>query len=971
MKNSRLFTIPSHRAFAPTLAEWVLQNYGKKPEALSRVLILLPSRRAIRALREAFLRVSGGEALLLPQMEGMGDVDEKWLLRHARLSAEQLNQLQALPDAIAPLDRIWQLSDLVWRYRFAEEAKLTRQSQAIEMAQLLAEFLDELQREQCPWERFDALVPEDYAAHWQHTVRFLRIIREEWPQMLAENNRMDPWPRRNSLLELLAGCWRENPPDFPVIAAGSTGSIPAVSQLLQVIAGLPQGSVFLPGLDTQQDDESDAVLEESHPQYGLKQLLQKLETERRQVGLMPPDSAMTEREKWLSVALQPARTTAEWRSATLDVEAARAKTHMLECETIQQEALTVALLLRETLEYPAKTAALVTPNRELARRVQGQLRRWGVRIDDSAGKPLYKTVAATFLMLLWQAVEREMAPVALLALLKHPLLRLGRPAAEIRSLARRLEMTALRGLAPQSGVDITQKLAKDPELQRFVRQLEAALQPLIQMLRRDKLPLHSLIEAHIQVAESLSRDENNQELLWQGEAAEQLADFLRELQRIRQDGMPIPARDYGNTLHALLQTQTFRSAWGSHPRLHILSPMEARMQHYDRVILSDLNEGGWPSADTADPWLNRPMRQILGLPAPERRIGLLAHDFVQLACAAEVFFTRSTKVGGAVTLPSRFLERMQAVLEIRGGAGAVRQWKDHPVRQWAARMDQPEAAVRLARPVPNPPVAVRPRRLSVTRIEKLLRDPYSVYAQKILRLEPLEPLEKTPQAAEFGNAVHAALEQFLQGGDRSEAALLACGRQAFTPYAQAFVVEALWWPRFTRIAQWFLQQEWPDSCRVEIKGEWQFAAPAGPFTVEARVDRIDITEDGIALIDYKTGTPPSQKEIRLGLANQLLLAAVMAEQGAFGEELRHKPVLQLAYWQLSGGKNGGTVVAVKPEKDRDLEEYIREAAEKLPKLIARFDRPEVGYPAMPDGRHLLRYNDYEHLARSAEWSTTN
>jgi ATP-dependent helicase/nuclease subunit B len=399
--------------------------------------------------------------------------------------------------------------------------------------------------------------------------------------------------------------------------------------------------------------------------------------------------------------------------------------------------------------------------------------------------------------------------------------------------------------------------------------------------------------------------------------------------------------------------------------------MEARMLQCDRVVLGELNEGIWPAKTEAEPWLNRPMRKALGLPAPERQIGLLAHDFVTLAAMPEVFITRAEKSEGAAMVPSRFLQRMEAVLVLAGGS--IDAWRAQSWQQWAELIDEPtEHFPALAAPAPMPPLASRPRKLSVTAIERLIRDPYGIYAQKILQLKALDPLQQIPAGREFGDAAHKALENFVKGGGMQSAnpcaMLLAEGDKVFAEFGDAFMVEALWKPRFATIVEWVLQQEWPAQSLCEVEGEWVLQTPRGDFTVTARVDRLDVAPEGVSLIDYKTGTPPSQREIELGLANQLLLAAIMVQKGGFGAELAHHSIESLSYWHLSGGRKGGEIKTVKAPKESTLEAMIAYALEKLPSLLAKFDSLQTPYRSIPDIRNKPKYNDYAHLARISEWT---
>jgi ATP-dependent helicase/nuclease subunit B len=977
VKNQSLYNLDGGIPFARNLVAWALEEYASQPERLSRMLILLPSRRSIRTLQDAFSGQAEGRALLLPQMEGIGDIELPLILRHARLSKEQLESLQAIPTAVTPIKRLWWLSELVWEHRHHGVQSLTRMSQAMELARSLASFLDMMQREQCEWQALDNLVPDDYAEQWQHILDFLKVIRADWPEKLKQQAVTDPWVRRNRLLSVLADAWQQQPPDDPVIAAGSTGSVPATANLLKVIASLPQGKLILPGLEASCELED---LPESHPQFGLQQLLQQMGSAVHAVQQFPllyptekqgDASALAARKEWFSLAFLPAQATADWHKATLDSAKAVKDCYYLTCDNTAHEAATIALLLREALEDKEKTAALVTPNRTLARYVRSHLQRWDIHIDDSAGQPLLKTPAAVFLLLLWEAAYQPDSAVGMLSLMKHPLMLLGRKAGVIRPLVRKIERLALRKNYHVTPDSIRTLLSGEVECLAFYEQYQQAIAPLLALCedpwKAEGVEFKHLLQTHLQVAEQLSCNAEQNVQLWEGEAGEQLLKLLADMVEHTPPGYRLAAHDYQQMLQVMIGTAIFRSAWRGHPRLHILSPLEARLQYYDRVILADLNEGGWPAQAEEDPWLSRSMKHSLELPTQARKTGLMAHDLCQLAAMPELFLTRAEKDEGTMTVPSPFLLRLQAVLEIQGDEQSQQAWKGHPATGWAKSLNHVAGQKPIAseRPAPCPPLAARPRRLSVTALEKLMRDPYSIYARYILRLKPLDALQPVIGPAEFGEVVHSALEAWIQQPHRDQQTLLEIGRKQFSPFHHSPVVTTLWWERFQQIAAWVTVQEQGNMTLAEVKGEWCFELPAGPFRLQARTDRIDQSAEGFRVIDYKTGKAPKKKEMALGLANQLLLAALIASHGGFGESLRQVPLVALEYWELPSGKRAGAKVSVPLEG----EDALKDVQIKLMELLARFDIPTTPYMALPDSQYILRYHDYAHLARVSEWSS--
>lgn len=966
-----IYTISPDRGFAEVLAQELLARAEGKPEALARMRLLLPSRRAIRAMTDAFLKISQGRPMLLPQMQAVGDVDEEELQLTSGLALD-------IPPAISGSRRLLLLATLIWRFQQREYGPDIRFEQAVRLAGQLAEFMDEVQREERDLSTLSSLVTGELAAHWEITVDFLQIIIREWPKVLEAEGRIDSVTRRNLLLAALAAQWKATPPDYPIIAAGTTGSAPATGRLLAVIASLPQGMVVLPGLDSTMADADWRALDETHPQWGMAQLLERIGCPRdavEELGAAP--EAASPRVALLQGALRPAKRTDGWRESTLPWQGALEGCVRVDCATVQQEATAVALLLRDALDTPTKTAALVTPNRELARRVGAILRRFHVEIDDSAGVPLSRTPGAVFLQAALDVVTEGVSPVSLLALLKHPFAHLGLPAGEGHRLARQVEIHALRGVRRSGGFEsIVASIKENPSVIEkenliiFVERIANLLSPLTALREGSESPILRLMPVHLAVVEALSTRADGSIALWEGEAGETLRGFFQDLVASVAHLPEVSLASYAATLSALMQGKAWRPRFGLHPRLHILSPMECRLQRFDRVVLAGLNEGSWPADVGQDPWMSRPMRRDFGLQQPEQLIGLAAHDFYTLAAAGEVFLTRAEKEGGAATVPSRWLLRMEALLGATGGAEAKRAWvrEGEKWRQWAAELDVAAAVTPCEPPRPAPPLVARPRTLFVTHIETLLRNPYAVYARQILGLKALEPLDKEPGGAEFGNLVHAALEEYVKAGESGEEALLARGREALQPLMDRPGVAAIWWPRFERIARWIGEYEAQTrhevaSVAAETELQMGWVAPAGAVTLKARADRVETLKgDAQRVVDYKTGTV-AKKDIERGLSCQLLLTGAMILEAG-------KRIDDLQYWKLKGGREESmseSLADIAAKAGKPLDEWVVEVLGKIKRLLEEYDDASMPYLHCPVAEEAPSYNDYAHLARPQEW----
>jgi ATP-dependent helicase/nuclease subunit B len=975
-----VFTIPPDTSFVDALAKGVLDEAGASPQALLNYTILLPTRRACRALRDAFLRASDGASLLLPAMRPLGDVDEDELVLREMPDFGD----HTVPPAIPGLRRRLLLARLILGWE--STAGTVAVEQASQLAAELERLLDQVQTERLSFDGLKDLAPETYAVHWQKVLDFLKILTEHWPAIVDEQGGIDPAARRNQLLETLSRTWSESPPSGKVIAAGSTGTIPATADLLATIAVMPNGRVVLPGLMREADDETWGAIERdpSHPQHNLARLIDRLALKPSDVADWPHLDSRSNRSALIAEVMRPAETTQAWRALDSVPAGALDNVQRVDCADAAEEAGVIALILRQSLETTHKTAALVTPDRNLARRVAAELRRWDIEIDDSAGESLSATVPGSFLRLIVTMVDSGFAPAPLLSVLKHPLAAAGMAPVALRGMARTLERLVLRGPRPGAGIaGLRAALAAKTgaredfvAVDAFLDRLGALTAPLTERFADGTCALRTLLESHVTVAEHLAATESEagDTRLWAGDAGEVLARFFAELGEAAELLETVPAGSYGALLESLMLGATVRPRYGRHPRLTILGLLEARLQHADLVVLGGLNEGVWPPDPQPDPWLSRPMRERFGLPLPERRIGLTAHDFVQAFAAPEIILTRASKTDGQPTVPSRWLTRLDAVLR---SAGSSEEFYPpaSPWRDLRALLNKPKETIKIAPAAPCPPFDARPRQLSVTQVESWMRNPYAIYARHILRLRPLDPIDADPGAAERGTFIHDALDGFVKAypgalPQDALAQLLKVGEDAFGDALSRPAVRAFWWPRFVRIAQWFIAQETERrhslaTSTSELSGTLTITGTAKPFVLSAKADRIDtLTEGGYEIIDYKTGAVPRRDDINLGFSPQLALEAAIMREGGF-PALPAGSVRHLTYWRLSGGETAGGTHRLSGDADG-----LAEAAlDGLRALVAAFDDPQTPYAATPRPDWAPRFNDYAHLARIHEWSS--
>jgi ATP-dependent helicase/nuclease subunit B len=963
----RWFSIPAHRPFVEDLAVGLLRALGTEPEALADAVVLTPTRRGARALAEAFVKANGGKAVLLPQIRALGDLDE------GEPPFEPGDVALDLPPAISPSRRRFELARLV----AGNQDRIGRSldaAGALEMADALSGFLDS-----CQIEEIDALahlgglVEQEMARHFEQSADVLKIALEEWPRRLEALGVIDVSERRVALLRGLARKWREAPPDHPLIAAGSTGTAPATADLLAVIAAAPRGAVVLPGLDEGLAGEAWDQVGEQHPQGAMKRLLARAGVGRDQVlpWLDEADMRGRWRRRVINEALRPPEATKDWRDVIAALRAENADALELGMEGLtlttartEEEAASVcALLLREALETPGKTAALVTPDRALARRVSARLARWGIAADSSAGAPLAGFPAGVLLALIARSAADALDPVTLLALLKHPLCRLGEEPAR-----RRLEYKGLRGPRPRSWEKLFERLAEEPEAQALATELRDAVAPLVDLFDA-AAEASAAAAALVRSAEALAGQR-----VWAGPDGEAAAQLLAGMMTESEGLPPVTARQFAELIQTLLDRETLRTGGATHSRLRILGAIEARLVRADRLILAGLEDGVWPAAAPVDPFLSRPMREKLGLPPPERRLGLTAHDFAQAACAPEVVLVHSERREGAPAVESRWLWRLKTLAK---GAGVALPTRPE-VLDWARALDAPidpsPAALRTApRPRPTPPVEVRPRKLPVTGVERWVRDPYAIYARYILRLRPLERPDEPVEARARGSAIHTAFERFA--AEHPE--LAADSETRFAELLVECLIDAgIDEPRMAReralaanVAPWVLdfERRRRPGARliVEQQGELTIATGAGDFILTAKADRIELREGAADILDFKTGAPPTKKQVESGLSPQLTLTASILRGGGFADAGAVAPG-QLVYVRVSGGRTPGQDLVVC--EDAESHELTERAMEGLRRRIERFDDPATPYVSWAAPQFIHQFEgDYDHLARLWEW----
>ncbi|PLL14705.1 double-strand break repair protein AddB [Tabrizicola sp. TH137] len=971
----RLFHLPPGADFARGLVSGLrLRLTEQPPEAMARVTVYVNTTRMRRRVVEAFLE---GGAGFLPRLRLLTDIAEG-------------QPLPGVAAAVSPLRRRLELTQLISGL-LDRQPDLAPRAALFDLADSLAGLMDEMQGEGVAPERIAALDVSDHSAHWARTREFLRIVTP----FVSGAEAPDAETRQRLAVDGLTARWAADPPQDPVIVAGSTGSRGTTAALMEAVAKLPQGAIVLPGFDPHMPKETwdfldDAMTGEDHPQFRMRRMMERMsisaEAIQPWVDVEPPS---VERNRLISLSLRPAPVTDQWlregRALTDLVEATKTVT-LLEAETPRREAVSISLILRDAAERGV-SAALITPDRMLTRRVAAALDRWGILPDDSAGRPLALSAPGRLLRHVAGLMGAKLASDALLTLLKHPLVFSGGDRGQHLLHTRRLELRLRRdGPAFPTGHDLrlwARARAEKREETGLVLWADELASWIETASAVEEGPLAALIERHLDLTERIARGtaEAGSGGLWEKEAGVEARALMESLQRDADAGGEVTPEAYRDLFEAVIARGEVRETVLAHPGILILGPREAREQAAEIVILAGLNDGSWPRLPEPDPWLNRRMRKEAGLLLPERQIGLSAHDYQIAIAAPQVVLSRAARDAEAETVPSRWLNRLTNLMEglpEKRGPEALLAMRRRGA-EWlalASALEEPTEAQRAdprlraaRRPSPRPPVAERPKELSLTRISLLIRDPYAIYCRYVLNLKRLDPLRHAPDAALRGQILHKILERFVR--DRPENEMLPAAKARLMETAGATLEEmvpwpaarALWLARLARAADFFLAVDGRGGgTPVILERAGSVTVAPHDFRLIGTPDRIDRLPDGrLHILDYKTGSPPTQA-MQKAFDKQLLLAAAMAERDGF-PGLEASEVAQITYVGL--GSNP------KVEATEITPEITAEVWDGLRALVAHYADQSNGYTARRAVQKERFEGDYDHLSRFGEWDTTD
>ncbi len=995
-----IYSIDAGLPFVETLVNGVIERFGADddPLVLSRLLMILPTNRACRQVREMFARIYADKPLLLPRMVSLGNLEEEdlSLLIAAEFGMEALDEIAP---AIHPLRRQILLACLIQKMPGRGDSF----SQAMQLAQSLGHFMDQVHTEGLGLEALDDLVPDDLASHWQITLDFLKILKDAWPLILEEEGCIDGAKRRDLLIRALGALWRQSSPDFSVLAAGSTGSIPSTRDFLSIVQAFSNGYVVLPGLDRGLDTQVWENLPAFHPQVGLKKLLACAQVSLAQVEDWAEAKAASVIEGRHALARHvmcgPEEVSA-WQDLKLSaqdkkqIESALDGVSLYETANEREEAAVIASIFRHTLETEGKTATLISPDRLLARRVVSECQRWGIDVDDSAGEPFAKSKIASFLKMILEAVKGIDDPVCLLAMVKHTYFMFFKTDKSYLPVFRAFEKNVLRDSDTESYKNYVLRVVDDSQpgdpAYAFCYKIIQILFSVHQTVHlpngsENKFNMSDLVKIHLDLYGALSgqveSDMSLQDAIqWPDEHSHYAVNLFESLLQHSVSDHEITFTEYISLIDILFNSQALRPRYGVHPRLNILGQLEARMIDADVIILAGLNEGTWPADAVHDPWMSHYMRGSFGLPGNDQAMSLSAHDFVQGFCHCEVYLTRSVVVGGAPSLPSRWLQKIDIIVKSAGFS--QKEYRGHYYQMLLKMSETIDQAVMISRPEPRPPVSARPVRFSATHFEKWLENPYWLYASKILRLKKLADFSDNRINALRGIILHYAVEIFasVRGEDgfyeRGEALLMERAQKIYQKKVNNPSIWAFWEPQFHNIFEHLLRIEktWSKD-KIDLNSEaygvilWRINDV--DYEISCKADRLDLfqtdpavgEEKKAAILDYKTGGYFTDSNLKTGKYPQLLIEALILNRGGF-EAFEDACCAYLGYRFLKMHSPEDLSV----DSQDAIDDLLHDLEKSLEGFFRFYQNENHAYLPIPHPARSPRFDDYHHLARVQEWS---
>ena len=936
------------------------------PEYIANITLFVNTKRLLESIKKSFLIRSPG---FLPKIFSITDLRalaiEHTLPGLLNLQKEQLN-----------------LNELIKEY-LALSPSTSPISASYELANDLMNLRNEMYSENVSVEKLRSLSKENISSHWQYSLEFLNVIFGYWSKDIDDV----PIEAINlEIISILNKKWRLNPPKYPLIIAGSTGSRGITKSFIKLVSKQQKGLIVLPGFDFSQSDKVWDSFQKSndfedHPQFRYFELLNELSINPKNIKNWKAEKiSLTPRNQLVSLALRPAPVTDQWLEEgpkLTELNSATSGLTLIEAPTSRDEANAIALCIRKAVK-DNKSISLITPDRNLLRQVNAALGRWNLIPDNVAGKSLSVTPTGIFLRQIIRLIGQEITAENLIPLLKNPLTNSGgAERGKHMNLVRSIELNLRKKQNTSEEIhEFLSKKLNEPENSSDSSWLHWIQNNLESLQTMKTASLTEFLEVLILTSEKFSNGPLEKEgLLWLENSGEHAKNVLNDLLNAGSNIKILDISEFSNILNFILNKEVVRETVNAHPLIKFWGTLDTRISNTEITILGGMNEGIWPQIKNTDHWLNRSMRKEAGLLSQERKVGLLAHDFQQGINNNTVIITRSERIDDTPSIPSRWLNRITNLLKGLGSDGR-NQLDEMKTRGnfWlnlAKAVEEPKQNLTPAkRPSPVPPLAVRPKNLSVTQIETLIRDPYSIYARHVLKLKKLQPLKKQANVLLRGNVIHKIMQNFSEQTKNdlkliNSLELIKLSDDIFSKEVPWPAIRSVWKIQFKKTIPLFLEAE---KLRRQNASPLFFEHPGSTFlsevgiTLTAIADRIDKNKlNELLIYDYKSGKPPTLKQLEI-FHKQLILEALIAENGGF-KNIPAAPVISICYISLNNA-HPNTEKIIKRE---DIEKIKKEIAQ----LVSYYNSDITGFTARLRMEKLEIVSDYDHLARYGEWDETN
>lgn len=954
--------------FLQSLYKFIDDNFGNKLN-ISDLVILLPSRRSVNELKRIFIDNSSNETKILPIIKAIGDIDNDDIL----LNDVDLNLLYSHKNSVKPVSttkyKLLLLREILNNY------KNITVEQAVNLAEELNSFLLEIEESKLDIKDLSTDKNEDLAIHWQKTLGFLKNFSLKWQKFLDENNITSIASNIISNIDLHVKTFEKIPPKNPIIIAGNSRMIRSVIDFVSVLAKYNNTYFIFKGIENIIKNNELIYINELHSHFYFIEFLEKLKI--KKIDNIKYDNYEIISEKVsdsIYNSMLPYDLSYRWQLAD-----GNKLEHIeyIECNSIYDEFNIVATYLLDYIKNNGLKNIAVIIEHNKSYQFELILKYWNLPYNNTYGNRYSSHEIVKYLFLLLDIYNDNYQKDKFLSLLKHEFTYFGYTKEELHYNTMLFEKYVLDDKINKNGLDSYRKNINNIE-NEFIRK---KLSLFIEKITEYFLPfdnrifyLNELILEHIKIFDKITSyeiDINKSSIWFSDENSTKIADFFhKDLIEQTKCFNEINIQDYKNILIFLLSNKSYSENYSIYPAINLISMQETRLINYDFVIIMNLNEGFIPKSISADPWMSRNMRKNFGLPLKEAEFGRENYEFIQLLMQKKVLLTRSNRVDGINTLKSRFLQRLETFLKCNGlelqrPDNFTKAFHRYYYTDYDIKND-----IYKKRPKPNPPISIRPRKLSATGIDLLYSNPYDIYAKKILNLNKKNILENSLAINKLGIIIHSIFEEYCKNYDKYKNNKYSNIKKIVYDILNIYfsgdiLLIEFNYDRILKITENFIKLDKNsrnNGYQILPERFEEYLVKNRNFIINAKIDRIEISNDNIRIIDYKTGISPSKIEVLNGHKLQLLVELLILSK-------QYKNISSLQYWNIKP-KETKSVIIDNNAKVSNSDELInmKNLAEKTEKFIINlidfFDDEKNGYIAT---KRNIEYTDFSHLNRADEW----